>query len=287
MKTYICGCVRNCEPYLYTVFDNIQRIASLFDEYKIIIAYDDSNDNSLKILQEMKEKFVNMEILINDKVRLLHSRDRTINMANARNSIMKRMNELNDDYDYFIMMDMDDVCAKKMNIDVLKKYIGNPPNWDGGNPPNWDGGNPPNWDALSFNLKTYYDIWALSIHPYLVSTWHWIYESSSVTYETQQYVIKKLAQLGENELLDCHSAFNGFAIYKKNKFINCTYDANIFNNIKLLDTQLLIDNMKTIQNNFFINNKSMCDCEHRHFHFQAKQINNAQIKISPLCLFDE
>ena len=47
---YICGCVLNCAIYLQKVFENIIKICSIVDEYKIIISYDESIDNSLEIL---------------------------------------------------------------------------------------------------------------------------------------------------------------------------------------------------------------------------------------------
>lgn len=43
----ICGCVRNCEQHLDKVFDNIKKIQSLFDNTKIIISFDVSEDFTL------------------------------------------------------------------------------------------------------------------------------------------------------------------------------------------------------------------------------------------------
>ena len=37
MNCCICGPVKNCGPYLRKVFDNIEKIGSLFDDYKILI----------------------------------------------------------------------------------------------------------------------------------------------------------------------------------------------------------------------------------------------------------
>ena len=55
-KCCICGTVKNCGSYLEKVFKNIETIGAQFDDYKIIIAYDNSIDNSLQILQEFKKK---------------------------------------------------------------------------------------------------------------------------------------------------------------------------------------------------------------------------------------
>ncbi len=46
-KCCICGTVKNCEPYLQKVFKNIEIIGQIFEDYKIIMSYDESNDESL------------------------------------------------------------------------------------------------------------------------------------------------------------------------------------------------------------------------------------------------
>ena len=51
-KCCICGTVKNCGPFLEKVFKNIETIGKIFDDYRVIMAYDNSTDNSLKILQE-------------------------------------------------------------------------------------------------------------------------------------------------------------------------------------------------------------------------------------------
>ena len=47
MNCCICGPVKNCGPYLTKVFENIEKIGSLFDDYKILIFYSlfESNPN--------------------------------------------------------------------------------------------------------------------------------------------------------------------------------------------------------------------------------------------------
>ena len=52
MNCCICGPVKNCAPYLKKVFENIEKIGSIFDDYKIVIYYDKSSDNSLELLKE-------------------------------------------------------------------------------------------------------------------------------------------------------------------------------------------------------------------------------------------
>ena len=49
------------------------------------------------------------------------------------------------------MMDTDDVCSKKINIEILRKHLLNNDKWD----------------SLSFNRLDYYDIWALQYYPFI------------------------------------------------------------------------------------------------------------------------
>ena len=252
---YICGCVLNCEKYLNNVFKNIVKIGNIFNNYKIIIAYDISKDNSLNLLFDIKDKFKNIcdiEIIINKNPL---SKYKTENIANARNSILNyiRNDKTNIKYEYFIMMDFDDVSDKKINTDILCKYL-----------------NRNDWDSISFNRKDYYDIWALSIKPYIVSCWHWtdIQNNSSFVVDIMKnYINKKLKSINEEQLLECYSAFNGFAIYRKDKFINSYYCNNIFKSLSLIDTDLIDENIKLINSSIKIN--LLEDCEHRFFHLNA------------------
>ena len=52
----ICGPVKNCSPYLDKVLENIEKIGSLFKDYKIVIFYDESNDGSLSKLINYQKK---------------------------------------------------------------------------------------------------------------------------------------------------------------------------------------------------------------------------------------
>ena len=50
MNCCICGPVKNCGSYLNKVLENIEKIGSLFNDYTILIYYDQSTDNTLQIL---------------------------------------------------------------------------------------------------------------------------------------------------------------------------------------------------------------------------------------------
>lgn len=278
IKTYICGCVRNCAKHLPAVLVNIKRIGELFDDYQIVISYDVSTDTTLQILESMKATFFpTMEIIIGPANQLTSIR--TQNISSARNRILDYIRNVGDDkadYDYMIMMDMDDVCSGRMDLDVLRKHIEREridPSMA-------------SWDALSFNRHEYYDIWALSLAPYVFSCWNFT-NRKQVVKQTQKYVEEKLALLlkeGGDGLLSCSSAFNGFAIYRLKAFAQVRYEWSIHKTVALF-TKKVLDNNCKIAGGQICNTVDENDCEHRYFHMRATQRNGARICISPHCLF--
>ena len=276
-NVYICGALRNCSHFIDDVFLNIDKIIKLFDNYKIIISYDNINDNSLDILQKKKEKY-NMELIhVLENEDIFHREMRAQRISNARNEILKYIRKDNrDDFQYFIVMDMDDICAGKMDISALKHYVSN---------------DSESWDALSFNNKPkYYDVWALSIKPYLLSCWHFP-NGDDVVCEVSDYMTERLNKMKKYELLECQSAFNGFAIYKKSKFIDCNYNWRIKNIVNFVSNEERELNEKAIRKPFTINTSYQkhihpaTDCEHRQFHMEAIEKHDAKIRISPIHLF--
>jgi len=262
MNCCFCGPVKNCGPYLLKVFDNIEKLASLFDDYMIIIYYDHSTDNTLQILKEYQLKNPKLIFYVNNKPL---SPFRTHNIANARNFCLKYIRSNIQKFPFFIMMDFDDVCSKPVNVDVLKKYL-----------------QEDTWDALSFNKIHYYDIWALSIHPFVVSYRH--LEKNEDRYGYIADILKK----SNGCLVPCMSAFNGFGIYRASKFVNCHYDGTL--RLDLFPQNYLNYVLRITQNRLRFKgpkheSSEFEDCEHRSFHMMATNKNQARIMISPEILF--
>ena len=273
IKTYICGCAKNVGSYLDNVFNNIGLLGKLFDDFHIIIYYDDSEDDTLVKLNEWYEYYQSkMTVLIGEDPL---TNVRTQNIANARNGILTKIKELNNnDFQYFIMMDMDEVCSSKFNKQALDTYL------------QYERTEQPlPWDALSFNRIMYYDLWALSIDPYGFSCNH--YENTHKVKNQMIHFLKE--ELGKvvlknpnTGLLPCISAFNGFAIYRKNKFVDIKYEWNIHKTLVIYPREK-IDAMSHAVFQQPISRHD--DCEHRYFHIRASQLNKARICISPSCLF--
>ena len=267
-KCCICGAVKNCGPYLNRIFKNIEKIGALFEDYVIIMYYDHSSDGTLLRLKNYQKKNPKLNFYVNKKS---VSPYRTHRIANARNFCLEKIRESYSDYPFFIMMDCDDVNCKNVYPHVLKKYL-----------------DKDNWDALSFQTyPKYYDIWALSIKPYTFSYNHFV---DNVAYYDiiQNYVTKLLKNLKKGELLPCISAFNGFAIYRTEKFNDCWYDGRVRLDLipkHYLSKHIKATNSPVIFKDYGNVNGYYEDCEHRAFHLQGINKNNAKIRISPEILF--
>jgi hypothetical protein len=269
MNCCICGPVKNCGPYLQKVLENMAKVGSIFDDYNILIYYDKSSDNTLDILKQYQITNPKMFFYVNkNKISLF----RTHNLAIARNFCLNFIREKKENYSFFIMMDCDDVNCKEINIDIIKKYLYRN-----------------DWDGLSFNTSPkYYDIWALSIYPFCFSYNH--FENNVRYYNIiQDYVSKMLKKAEqENRLLDCISSFNGFSLYRTQKFLNTYYDgrtrldlipkSNLEAHKNITKSKLVFKKYVTVDGHYE-------DCEHRAFHIQARQNSGARIMISPEILF--
>lgn len=273
MKCCFCGTVRNCEPYLEKNLQNIEILSQLFEDYEIIIVYDKSSDNSLEILKKYQEKNNKLKLYI---IPQLISRFRTHRLAHARNICFNYVKENN--FPLFIMMDLDEVNAKQVQVENLEKYL---------NSENYN-----LWDSLSFNSSpNYYDIWALSIYPYSFSYNHFTNNSHHSYHIIQNYIdniLQNKKNKNKNQLIRCISAFNGFAIYKTKIFENSFYDGRL--NLSKIPKKYFFNHLKASRGKFILHNYGNVDgrfeeCEHRLFHISAIKQNNARIMISPDCLF--
>lgn len=259
-KCCICGTIKNCAPYLEKVFKNIETIGKIFDDYKIIIAYDKSSDYSLHFLNNYSNNNHSKMILHINTEPL--SEFRVYNIAKARNTCLEIIRTQFFDYEYFIMIDCDNVCSKPIKLEYLLYYL----------TINTE------WDALTFNKKPYYDTWALSKYPYSFSCMHF---QNWKTWGT--FIEKIIENTPPKTLIPCLSAFNGFAIYRTNKFINGFYDPKP--RLDLLPKHLLEENEKIAGPIYLKGKATLVDCEHRSFHLMAINNNNARIRIAPEIIF--
>jgi hypothetical protein len=183
--------VRNVEPFIKKNLEYIDQCGKQFKNYKVIIYENDSNDNTRTILQENKKD--NYEYIFEDNIT---EPMRTMRISNGRNKILEKIRETN--YDYMIIIDLDDVNNSGMFVDTIKscfEYTG--------------------WDILTGNQSgIYYDLWALrKKNDMEYDCWKMVHENNSPD-AANLYVWSKAKHYDIGQLLEVDSAFGGIAIYK-------------------------------------------------------------------------
>jgi len=274
IKVVIGLCVFNNEEGLPVILENIQDLRPLFQTIQIVAFYDKSSDRSLEILESSDLPIIIMKNLEKQ------SPIRTENISKARNYILEIIRQQFADYPFFIMMDSNRYsCTGKIRPPVLQTMIDRQDEWD----------------AISFDREDgYYDLWALSIPPLLFGFDHFQPRQPAVD-AIKKYINEILSDYKANrpnELIPVLSAFNGFSMYKTEKFLNCHYSSDI--DISLFPPDILKENMALINlpicySRLDYNSQPIMegDCEHRHFHLEAVKRFNARIRISVQSLFEK
>ena len=264
-------CCRNSSEGLPYILKNLERMATIFSKMSVIFCHDDSQDNTIEILQNAKnqlEHVFSIDVIPN-KYEFTDSR--TANIANARNTILEFIRDEYASYDFFANMDSNNYsCIGEMNLDILEEVF--------------TAENLEKWDSVSFDREAgYYDHWALSFPNFIYSFFHcsdWkkVVENLRKDFGT---LIDGYKQINPNGFIPVYSAFNGFAIYKMAKFIGCSYSNRI--NLDLFPATEL-------ENCFAYNSCQMIDnfnddCEHRKFHLESIKKYRSKIRIYPKWLF--
>lgn len=248
-KIVICGALRNNELYLEKVLNNIYKITSFFHSYKIILYENDSNDNTIHLLKQFMDKDKNLICCFETNVDNTYQY-RTQRLAYIRNNLLNYVLENYNDYDYLLIMDMDDVNQTEDIVNTFHNIFDFDENI---------------WDIQTINQRVkYYDIWALRKKG-IIEHDCW-FEVKRDLHNKIPYEISYQKYIGKFEkpyslkrgLIPVISAFGGAAIYKISKLVEA----------------------KDASYNGFCNYGEIC--EHVHFHQTLKNKYNAKIFINPL-----
>jgi len=256
MNCIFCSTIYKNEGFLKKSFHNIKLLEPLFNKIKIVISYDNSGDKSLLELTQLKKEGWDIDILMNEKPRFKSHIGRAFNIAQARNQILNHIYKEYNDYDYFVMADLDDVFNFKIYPEVLQKYVYQCSS---------DKCECPEWDSLAFYNKGFYDTWSVSIDHFQESEWvpgKDITKCWDKQKEIRDYIDKTVNEMNE-DLRNIDSIFNGFCIHKLKLFKNIRY-----NPVCLLNGEVFID------------------CEHRSFYKKANELG-LNVMFSKDCLFEE
>jgi len=268
-KACLCLCVYNNEKGLPKVLDNVVAISDLFSRLQVIAVYDTSNDASLKLLETFKEEYGSayVDIIMNPNAKDTF-RIRTKQIACARNAALDHIRANYSDYPYFMMMDSNHYsCVGPIRPQILKEVMARD-----------------DWDTISFDREDgYYDYWALSYDPFIYSIYHFS-TNKSVHHIMRNHfedILKKKKAEDPDALIPVYSAFNGFAVYRSDPFLKCSYSWKI--DMKYFPVEILFKQTFMLDANIidYLEN----DCEHRKFHMEAVRDYNARVRISLKSLF--
>lgn len=199
MKKYnviFAGTIRNVEKYIKNGISDIDLCGQKFNDYAVILYENDSKDNTRSILQDFKKD--NYHYIFEDNIK---ERSRTKRLANGRNKILDKMREINKNgyYDYFIILDIDDVNSSGIFVDSIETCFEHE-----------------NWDVLTGNQSgIYYDLWALRKKDDMeYDCWEKVRNRYN-PFAVKKYVHSNLKNYPQTtELLEVDSAFGGAGIYK-------------------------------------------------------------------------
>ena len=247
-KIVICGTTRNSEQYLDSVFDNIYEINSNFYNYKIIIYENDSIDNTSTKLKKISDLDSNVLYINEAKIDLLYPL-RTQRLEYIRNKLLKiAINNFNN-YDYLLIMDLDDVNSTKDISSTFLRIFDYEDDI---------------WDIQAVNQrKIYYDIWALRIKNVLeYDCWQKVNEEIKKNIPLEESTYNHVTRFqslfnNTNNLIPVESAFGGAAIYNLKKLKECK-------NIKYKGLNEIGET-----------------CEHVHYHKTLKNTYNFNFFINP------
>ena len=201
----IAGYAIDCADSLPYSLTNIIQMTPLFEKFDVIIAYDESTDNTFELINKFKGNRDDVHLILNTN-RL--SPLKNINNANAKNSIMQLINMKFKDYDYFILLDLDSYGKSQLNISLLNQFIKRDKDWD----------------IISFNRNNNNDMWALRYNPYFMNPFAWGENYKDVIEHTKKDIQNKLSKLTVDQYLEVASSFNGIAIHKMKYILDCKFD---------------------------------------------------------------
>jgi hypothetical protein len=209
MKKYnviFAGTIKNVEEFIKKNLDNIDTCGKKFNDYFVIIYENDSTDNTRNILLENKKS--NYEYIFENNIT---EPRRTMRIANGRNKILNRIRELNINqyYNYLIMLDLDDVNISGNFVNTINTCF-----------------EYSNWDVLTGNQhEQYYDLWALrKKNDMEYDCWRMVQQNSNIPNSQYIFVYSKYKKYDPGQLLEVDSAFSGIAIYKLSSIPNeCNY----------------------------------------------------------------
>lgn len=210
-KIFVVGTVRDCSTTLQT---DVLRVKHAFgEEFDLhwLLVESDSSDNSLEILESLSKKIKHFSYRSLSDLANVYS-ERTERLAICRNEYLKEIKNLDESFEYIVVMDFDGINAllTAQSIDSCWKIE--------------------DWSVQTANQAgPYFDIWALRHESWCPDDWitefHKLRNQGMKTSKAlQKSLYSKMVTIPrESEPIEVESAFGGFAIYKRECFNSAKY----------------------------------------------------------------
>jgi len=212
-KILITGVTRNGSQ---TIIKDLEKISAAFNiskSLKFLIIESDSDDNTVNILQELKQNNDNLNYISLGNLSTQFPL-RTDRIAQCRNIYVSEisLNPLYEDIDYVAVVDLDGINTEISSNAITTCWV-------------YD-----NWLAMTANQSgPYYDIWALRHNLWSPNDcWKQYKFLNHYNNNSQDNLIhsvySRMIRIPENsQIIKVDSAFGGLGIYVKSIFNSCTY----------------------------------------------------------------
>lgn len=239
----VAGVVRDCATYIRSDIFRLQSALGDFELIHWLIIESDSQDLTLKSLQELEDLIPHFRFLSQGALSEKYP-DRTERIAACRNVYLKEIqtNNLYQDIDFVLIADLDGVNQLISQTAIASCFIRE------------------DWDVCTANQTgPYYDIWALR-HP------EWSPSDCWQEYQfLQKYGLrhrkavfsavyaKMISIPQDSDWIEVKSAFGGLAIYRKEVLQFCQYIGTTPNNLPICEHVTLHRQILSRGGHIFIN----------------------------------
>lgn len=204
----ITGICRNVSKYIFNSFHKFLYLTKYFKKSKIIIYENDSNDNTLDLLYDYKNKYTHIEIIILSEINIHGSITQRI--SHGRNKILNYIKFHQFEPDYLINIDMDDILLDFKCDSILYPF-----------------NEKIEWSMFGGNSNIYYDMWALrTLNEPNKDFWEDKKKNNKYTVPINKILESYFIVDQESSPIPVYSCFNGIGIYKYKHIINCVYDGD-------------------------------------------------------------
>jgi len=204
----INGVCKNIVKYIYNSLYKFLYLTQYFQKSKIIIYENDSIDDTLKILNEFKNKYKNIDIIVLSEKNIQGILTQRI--SHARNTILNYIHDNKLNPNYLITLDMDDILLDFKCDSILYPFY-----------------EKINWSMFGGNSEIYYDMWALrTLKEPDKDFWKDKKINNKIIMPIEKILNSYFKISQDSQPIPIFSCFNGIGIYKYKHIINCYYDGN-------------------------------------------------------------